>query len=241
MDLTALPLCYIDQGSSSKEQCDTWGGAWDSIEFQQNPQSSFTCSANDLFGGPQNCWNACSNQSYFDSFSGFTYVFHGECEAYHLCTINVNMSTCYGAAGLPQYKGTVQWMKFDYSAYALVSSSDNDQSMCVIRYVNKWDSLDSGGDTSIDSSKTCTAKSIVYNGKSYSGIARPARSYRAGFLNSSDLCSNGICASQLWVSQLSHFKFQIYCEMVELLILVSKCTRLEFGVMTDFAILLFAN
>ena len=196
-------LCYLDQQSYSKDACNTFGGDWDAIEAMQNPSSPYTCSANRLFNGSQNCWKGCSNMSWVDPYSQITYTFHGECEAYHMCSINVDKTTCLS---ISSSSPTVSWMKFDWTYYALSTTADND-GYCVIFYANKWSGWsDSGGNLSITDTATCQSTAITYNSKLYFGQAKPARSFRDGFLNSSNACNAGLCPSQLWVCQ-NYFTF----------------------------------
>jgi len=190
-DMTKSPLCYLDQYSYSQDACSKFGGVWDAIEAMQNPGSPYTCSVNSLFNGSQNCWKGCTNKSYVDTNSKITYTFYGECEAYDMCIINAPKAICTTS-------NSMSWMKFDWDYYALLPTSSDD-GYCVLFYANKWSPWsDSGLDSSITNKSTCESKVVTLGGVSYTGQARPARSFRAGFLDTADACKAGVCPSQLW-------------------------------------------
>ena len=199
--MTLPSLCFLDQHSQDKSDCLKYGGEWDPIEYQQTPSSQYTCSVNKLFKGSTNCWNGCTNQTFVDPYSQFTYTFHGECEAYSLCTINATTrSSCLSAGS------NVFWKIFDYSVYALVDSTSVAAGLCVIFYENKYSPFeDSGGMQSISDEITCRSTVVTIAGKASAGQWKPGRSYRAGFLDSSQACGSGICPSQLYVILLQSF------------------------------------
>ena len=92
------------------------------------------------------------------------------------------------------------WKKFDYSLYALVDTTDSD-GICVVAFQNKWSPWsDYGGDPSITDVASCQAYTKMISGRTFTGQAKPGRSFRNGFMNTSQACTSGICPSQLWVN-----------------------------------------
>ena len=202
-----LPCNYFQNDTDCQMICETKGGTYDTTESMENPYSPYLC---DSGISSASCMNDCEASVYLDWYTGKNATFYGSCELYDMCVVDLNKTLCTANSSASggwvshDTDGFPKWMSFDWDSMSLAEGSGK-TGRCVLAYSNVNSFLqDMGGNqTYVSSKEACVGfRTKLIRGKqvtNVSGIWRPARGYRPGFMDSNATCKD-LCQWQLWVS-----------------------------------------